>query len=119
MDARQYWVHTIDTGATDEQITEYLSYLGSKYYELVKVEPRGDGRVICILERARDNDSQDTQHEYLVKSLREDISDDDFAQELSEDSNRQLVSVVPRDGKLTCFFRLLMPPVFSDFIKGG
>ena len=75
--------------------------------------------MICILERARDDDPQDTQHEYLVKSFSEDTSDDDFAQELSEDSNRQLVSVVPRDGKLTCFFRLLMPPVFSDFIKSG
>ena len=37
MDTRQYWVHTIDTGATDEQITECLADLGSKYYELVKV----------------------------------------------------------------------------------
>ncbi len=118
MDTRQYWVHTIDAGATDEQITDYLTYLGNKYYELMKVEPRGDGRVICILERARNNDPpQDTPQEYLVKSFHEDTSDDDFAQRLSEDSNRQLVSVVPRDGKLTCFFRLLMPPVFSDFIK--
>ena len=117
MDTRQYWVHTIETGDTDDQITEYLTYLGSKYYKLVSVEPRGDDRVICILERARDDDPQDTQHEYLVKSFHEGIRDDEFAQRLSADPNHNLVAIVPRDGKLTCFFRLLMPPVFSGFIS--
>ena len=116
MDTWQYWFHTITLAQTDEQITEDLTNLGSRYYELVTAVPRIDGRVACILKRSLMDDQQETQHEYLVRSVHEDISDDDLARQLEGHHGHELVTAVRRDSRLTCFYRLVMPAVFIKFI---
>ena len=111
MDTWQYGTYMIAAEETDERIVEVLDNFGNQYYELVSVAALGQGRAVCILRRPREDDPpRDTTRSYLVKSSNENINNDTFAQALTDfvgERPHELVAVVPRGGKVTCFFKFI------------